>query len=109
MVPQSAFGFKRLGPDAAGCPRKAGKTSDKSPAPNMHSAPPDLRRTGPIALGRYWLAERSRSGSGRAIGLFHDGVAHAGLVTARFGDFFPAVFGVLAGLERTFDLGGAFH
>src|SRR5262245_47362935 len=80
----------------------------------MHSAPPDLRRTGPIALGRCWLARPSRSGlrplgPGRAIGLFHDGVADACLVTALFRDFLPAVFRFLAALERTFDLGRAFH
>src|SRR5262249_36136999 len=75
-------------------------------------------RTGPIALGRYWLAGRSRSdrgpeasasGARRAIGLFHDGVADACLVTVFFGNLFPAIFRFLAALERTFDLGRAFH
>ena len=51
----------------------------------------------------------SRSGFRRAIGLFHDGVADARLVAVLCRDFLPAVFRFLAALERTFDLGGAFH
>src|SRR5947207_1984722 len=51
----------------------------------------------------------SLSGFRRAVGLFHDGVADACLVAVLFRDFFPAVFRFLAALERTFDLGRAFH
>src|ERR1700746_2516477 len=48
--------------------------------------------------------------SGRAaVGLFHDGEAHAGSMPVLFRHFAPEVFRFLARLERTFDRGRAFH
>src|ERR1700728_891156 len=44
-----------------------------------------------------------------ARGLFHDGKAHAGLVTVLFRDHAPGVLGFFSGLERTLNLGRAAH
>src|ERR1700733_14685050 len=44
-----------------------------------------------------------------ACGLFHDREAHAGLVAVFFRNLAPAIFGLCAALERTFDLRRAFH
>src|SRR5215470_15364979 len=44
-----------------------------------------------------------------AVRLFHDREAHRTAMTIFLRDLAPAVFGLLAGLERAFDLGGAFH
>src|SRR6185295_666797 len=52
------------------------------------------------------LWKRSRHGAMR---LFHDREAHAGAVPVLFGNLTPAVLGLLAGLERTLHLRGAFH
>src|SRR6478672_1318236 len=57
---------------------------------------------GPLVLG-----VGSRSGH-HPRGLFHDGEAYAGLVAVLFRDLPPTIFGFLARLERTFDLGRAF-
>src|SRR5246127_503422 len=51
----------------------------------------------------------THSSSRRAVGLFDDREAHAGLVAVLFRDFAPAILGFLARLERAFDLGRAFH
>src|SRR5262245_9910490 len=82
---QHALGPARLAPDGADCPWTL------------------------LAPARPEPIRRQTSGLRRAIGLFHDGVADACLVTALFRDFLPAVLRFLAGLERTFDLGRAFH
>src|SRR5690349_5799457 len=55
----------------------------------------------PLFLWRPYLARC-------AVGLLHDREAYAGLVPVLFGDLAPAVFRFLAGLERAFDLRGAF-
>src|ERR1700676_83005 len=63
-----------------------------------------MTRMGPLVLGRLL------PGLGRdAGGLFHDGKTNAGLVTVLFRDHAPGVLGFLAGLERTLNLGRAFH
>src|SRR5262245_25162066 len=82
---QHALGPARLAPDGADCPWTL------------------------LAPARPQPIRRQTSGLRRAIGLFHDGVADACLVTTLFRDFLPAVHCFPAGLERTFDLGRAFH
>src|SRR6266702_3807098 len=74
-----------------------------------------VRETGPVELtlplpakGGERKGEEKPSGW-HARGLFDDRETHAGLVAVFFRDLAPALFGFLAGLERAFDLGRAFH
>src|SRR5579871_2459928 len=76
------------------------------PSPKTNAAPPPARgEEAAPALGRLLLG-----GSGHHAGrLFHDREAHARLVAILLGNFTPAVLGLFAALERTFDLRRAFH
>src|SRR5712672_319566 len=66
---------------------------------------------GPTVRRRFpWSFLIGNSRSGRDAGrLFHDRKAYAGLVAVLFRDDAPGVLGFLAGLERTLNLGRAFH
>src|SRR6478735_2230777 len=56
--------------------------------------------------GRFFFYVRS---GGHPARLFHDREAHAGLVTVLFRDRPPGFLGLGAALERTLNLGRAFH
>src|SRR6478736_3697441 len=74
-------------------------------SPSSQPSPREGRREVPKSGAR-----EKRKPSGRhARGLFDDRKAHAGLVAILLRDLAPALFGFLAGLERAFDLGRAFH
>src|SRR5579883_2250303 len=62
-----------------------------------------------VATRLHLPGNEAFSGRRGAVGLFNDREAHAGLVTVLFRHLAPAVLGFLAALERTLDLGRAFH